>query len=128
MADKITPRNILHPKRKEKKITLKNLDSVSSDNVSDALKQLYGNPGLVEGIKPICDTYKVAGRIRTVYTDSGDWGTIVKAIYESQKGEILFIKCSDETKAIWGELASVAAKEYGIKATIIYGASRDTMK
>ncbi len=126
--DKITPKNILHQNRKkEEKITLENiLEKASTDNVSDAMKNLYGVSGVIEDVKPIDPKYKVVGKIRTVITNSNDWGTGIKAIYESEKDEILFFKCSDDSKAIWGEMASKAAKEYGIKATVIYGASRDT--
>ena len=125
---KITPKNILHQhKKKNNPITLDNLlEKASSNNVSDAMKNLYGKQGLIKDIKPIDPSYKVVGKVRTVKTDSNDWGTGIKAIYASEPGEILFIDCSDCENAIWGELASQAAKEHGISATIINGASRDT--
>ena len=64
---KITPKNILHGnKKKQEKITLENLLEVaSSDNVSDAMKNLYGKDGLINGIKPIDPSYKVVGKIKT---------------------------------------------------------------
>jgi regulator of RNase E activity RraA len=125
---KITPKNILHQhKKKNNPITLDNLlEKASSNNVADAMKNLYGKHGLIKDIKPINPSYKVVGRVRTVKTNSNDWGTGIKAIYASEPGEILFIDCSDCENAIWGELASQAAKKYGISATIINGASRDT--
>ena len=125
---KITPKNILHGnKKKQEKITLENLLEVaSSDNVSDAMKNLYGKDGLINGIKPIDPSYKVVGKIKTATTNSYDWGTGIKGIYNTNIDEILFIKCSDDEYAVWGEMASKAAQKQGLKATVIYGVSRDT--
>lgn len=133
---KITPNSILHFNKKTKKeevqktnkITTENIvEKASSDNVSDALKNLYGTYGLVRNVKPLNNNDKVAGFIRTLETKSNDWGTCIRGIYDCQPGEILFIKCSNEDYAVWGELASSAAKEHGLVATVIVGASRDTM-
>lgn len=124
---KITPKSILKQNKKETKITEKNLEQkASSDNVSDAMKNIFNINGVIEGIKPIDDTFKVVGRIRTAQTDSNDWGTLIKAIYECKEDEILFVKCSDDKKAVWGEMASTAALKNNLKATVIFGASRDT--
>ena len=124
---KITPRSILKQNKKETKITEKNLEQkASSDNVSDAMKNVFNINGVIEGIKPIDDSFKVVGRIRTAQTDSNDWGTLIKAIYECKEDEILFVKCSDDKKAVWGEMASTAALKNKLKATVIFGASRDT--
>ena len=124
---KITPKSILKKNRKEKKITEKNLEKKeSSDNVSDAMKNIFNISGVIEGIKPIDNSFKVVGRIRTAQTDSNDWGTLIKAIYECKEDEILFVKCSDDKKAVWGEMASTAALKNKLKATVIFGASRDT--
>lgn len=133
---KITPNNILHFNKKTKKeemvdnseITIDNLiEKASSDNVSDAMKNLYGKYGLIKGVKALNNEYKVSGYIRTVETNSNDWGTCIKGIYACKPDEILFIKCSDEEYAVWGELASSAAKKHGVKATVVVGASRDTV-
>lgn len=123
---KITPKNILRNNKKTR-ITLDNiLDKASSDNISDAMKNVCGKNGVVYGIKPLDKDKKVIGRIKTAYTNSSDWGTCIKAIYSCDEDEILFIECSDCDHAVWGELASKAAKKQGLKATVIYGASRDT--
>ncbi|RAP51871.1 MAG: hypothetical protein BZ138_04170 [Methanosphaera sp. rholeuAM270] len=90
------------------------------------MKNLYAKHSLVRGIKPINSKYKVSGFIRTAETNSDDWGTCIKAIYECNPNEILFIKCSNEDYAVWGELASTAAKKHGLLATVIFGSSRDT--
>lgn len=125
--NKITPKNILNLQKNKNKITLDNLlDKVTTDNISDAMKNVCGKNGVIKDIKPIDKKSKIVGKIRTVKTNSSDWGTCIKAIYECEKDEILLIDCSDDESAVWGELASQAAKEYGVQATVINGASRDT--
>ncbi len=124
---KNTPRNILKQRRSKKKVTLDNLSEIaSSDNVSDAMKNLYGKTGLIDDVKPLDNSFKAVGRIKTAYTDSNDWGTSISAIYNTNPGEILFIQCSDDEYAVWGGLASAASKKRGLVATVIYGTSRDT--
>ncbi|MBE6486209.1 MAG: RraA family protein [Methanosphaera stadtmanae] len=132
---KITPQSILHFNKHQKEnenatdfeITLDNIvDNVSSDNVSDALKNLYSSYGLLKDVKPLNSKHKIAGFVRTAETGSNDWGTGIKGIYKCKENEILLIKCSDNDYAIWGGIASCAAKEYGLQATVIVGSSRDT--
>lgn len=132
---KITPKSVLNFNKSpvdEKdetvpEVTLENiLEKVSSDNVSDALKNLYSYSGLLKGVKPINSKHKIAGFVRTAETSSNDWGTGIKAIYTCEKDEILLIKCSDNDYAIWGGIATCAAKEFGLQATVIIGSSRDT--
>lgn len=125
---KITPKNILNNNKKSK-ITLENiLDHASSDNISDAMKNVCGKNGVIKGIKPINKDFKIIGRIKTAHTNSSDWGTCIKAIYECEEDEILFIDCSDTEHAVWGELASKAAMKQGLKATVINGSTRDTLE
>jgi len=126
-ANKITPKSILNHGKNKNKITLDNLlNKATTDNVSDAMKKVCGKKGVIKNVKPIDEDSKIVGRIRTASTNSSDWGTGIKAIYECQKDEILLIDCSDDETAIWGELASQAAQNYGLQATVINGASRDT--
>ncbi len=100
------------------------LESVSACQVSDAYNGISKRSGVIQSIKPV-NNQKVFGKIFTVETDSDDWGTSAQAIDEAEAGDILFFKVSDDTKAIWGELASTCAKDNGIKATVIYGSARD---
>ena len=133
---KITPNNILHFNRKSvvdeedafvRDITVDNIiDVASSDNVSDAMKNLLGRSGLLRGVKAVNPVCKVAGFVRTVETSSYDWGTGIKGIYACSEGEILVIKCSNNDYAIWGGLASCSAQVHGVGATVIIGSSRDT--
>lgn len=132
---KITPKRILNFNKPQDvddvesadEITLDNLiEKVSSDNVSDALKNLYSTYGLIKQVKPLNPKHKVAGFVKTVETNSNDWGTGIKGIYTCSDDEILVIKCSDNDYAIWGGLASCAAQIHGLQATVIIGSSRDT--
>ena len=126
-ANKITPKNILNHGKNKNKITLDNLlEKATTDNISDAMKKVCGKNGVIKGIKPIDKSFKIVGKIRTAQTNSSDWGTGIKAIYECEENEILFIDCSDDETAIWGELASLAAQKNKVQATVINGASRDT--
>jgi 3-hexulose-6-phosphate synthase len=98
---------------------------VSTSQVSDVLTKLTGKNGVLPDIKPI-DNYKIIGRATTVKTTSNDWGTVIKGIYSAKKGDILVISCEDDKTAVWGELASTAAKKQGISGTVVIGASRDS--
>ncbi len=98
--------------------------NITSSQVSDALNNIGGGSGVIEGVMPLFDT-RVMGSVVTVKTASNDWGTCVKAIDKAKKGEILFINVDGDDKAIWGELTSRTAKEKGIIATMIHGAVRD---
>ena len=125
--NRITPKSILKSGKQEVEISLENLlEYASTDNVSDALKNLYGITGVIESVTAIDKSKKVIGKIVTVGVNSYDWGTGIKAIYEAEEDDILFINCSDCDHAIWGELASRAAKNNKLQATVINGASRDT--
>lgn len=106
-------------------INLKSLlSSVSSCQISDAYSTLTRKSAVVTNLKSVNDL-KAYGSITTCETSSDDWGTSALAIDEASKGDILFLVASDDTAAIWGELASVCAKSKGIKAAAIFGASRD---
>ena len=93
-------------------------------SVSDAYKGISHRSGTIKSIKPI-NNLKVWGSIFTAETTSDDWGTSALAIDAAGDGDILFFKVDNDEKAIWGELASTAAKNNGIKATVIYGSVRD---
>lgn len=131
---KITPKNLLRFNKKsvnedddEFIITADNImEHATSDNVSDAMKNLYGEHGFVKGLKPVSPEFRAAGFLRTVTTDSDDWGTCIKGIYACDRDEILLVKCSDNDLAVWGGLASFSAQKHGLKATVIIGSTRDT--
>ncbi len=100
------------------------LENISSCQISDAYNGFFKRSGVIENLKPV-NNLKVWGRLFVCQTNSDDWGTSAIAIDKASKGDILFIKCSDEKAAVWGELASTCAQDNGIKATAIYGCVRD---
>ncbi|WP_321423497.1 RraA family protein [uncultured Methanobacterium sp.] len=103
---------------------LKDLD-ISTSNISDALKNLTGEYGVIPGVKPIKDDLKISGRAVTVKTQQDDWGTSLKAIETAKEGEIIFICCDGDDIGVWGELFSKYAQKKGVQSTVIYGAMRD---
>ncbi len=121
---KLSPESILDkfsPKFSYSKLIRSNL---TSSQISDALKNVTGKPGVMQEIKPLSD-HMVIGKAITVKTETDDWGTSVKAIDAAKRGEILVIKVEGDDQAVWGELTSKTAQEKGIIAIIIDGAVRD---
>ncbi|MDI6724726.1 MAG: RraA family protein [Methanobacterium sp.] len=121
---KLSPESLLDkfsPKFSYSKLIRSNL---TSSQISDALKNVTGNSGVMKDIKPLLGNM-VIGSAVTVKTDADDWGTCVKAIDVAKKGEILVIKVEGQDQAVWGELTSKTAREKGIICTIIDGAVRD---
>jgi len=104
--------------------SLENL-GISTSQISDALKNLTGEYGVIPGVIPIKDDLRISGRVITVRTQQDDWGTSLKAIETAKKGEIVFICCDGDEIGIWGELFSKYAQKKGIQSTVIYGAMRD---
>ena len=85
------------------------LENISVCQISDAYKGISHRSGTIKSIKPI-NNLKVWGSIFTAETTSDDWGTSALAIDAAGYGDILFFKVDNDEKAIWGELASTAAK------------------
>lgn len=112
------------PKNIEKLDFLENPE-ISTSQISDALKNLTGQYGVVPQIKPIKKNLRISGRVITVKTKQDDWGTPLKAIENAKKGEIIFISCNGDDIAVWGELFSKYAQKKGLGGTVIYGAMRD---
>ncbi len=98
---------------------------ITSSQISDALKKVTGENGVIPLVKPIKNNLKINGRIVTVKTRQDDWGTPLRAIETAQKGDIIFVSCDGDDIAVWGELFSKYAQEKGMGGTVIYGAMRD---
>ncbi|MCS7121725.1 MAG: bifunctional hexulose-6-phosphate synthase/ribonuclease regulator [Archaeoglobaceae archaeon] len=94
---------------------------VSTPNVSDAMHRAKA----MEGIKPLVRGKKVVGKAITVSTMDGDWAKPVESINLAGRGDVLVIKCSGDTAAVWGELATRSCIVRGIEGVIIDGAVRD---
>ncbi len=97
------------------------LMQVTTPNVSDAMHRAKG----MEGIRPIVKGKKVVGKAVTVYTMDGDWAKTVEAIDTAKEGDVIVIKCSGDSSAVWGELATRSCMNKGIAGVIIDGAVRD---
>ncbi len=124
--EKLSPANFLKQfsqgSKKQRNVSLR----ITTPVISDALRKVTGQNGVLVGIKPVKSDFKIMGNATTVKTSASDWGTVINGIYESNKGNILVISCDRDDPAVWGEMASTAAQKQGILGTVVYGASRDT--
>jgi|YelNatPaOPRAMG01_1025707.scaffolds.fasta_scaffold29952_4 4-hydroxy-4-methyl-2-oxoglutarate aldolase len=78
-------------------------------------------------IKPLDENMKVCGPAFTVLSRAGDNLMLHKAISIAQPGDVLVVNIGDyEEAGAWGEIATVAAMERGVKGLIIDGGVRDT--
>ncbi len=97
------------------------LMKVSTPNVSDAMHRARA----MEGVYPLVRGKKVVGKAVTVSTMDGDWAKTVEAINVAGEGDVLVIKCSGDSAAVWGELATRSCINRKIAGVIIDGAVRD---
>ncbi len=97
------------------------LEKVSTPNVSDAMHRAKAIPD----VHPLVRGKKVVGKAVTVSTMDGDWAKAVEAIDKAGKGDVIVIRCSGDSAAVWGELATRSCINRGIAGAIIYGAVRD---
>ncbi len=97
------------------------LSKVSTPNVSDAMHRAKAMPD----VYPLVRGKKIVGKAVTVNTMDGDWAKSVEAIDVAGKGDVIVIKCSGDSSAVWGELATRSCINKGIAGVIIYGAVRD---
>jgi len=97
------------------------LMKVSTPNVSDAMHRARA----MDGVYPLVRGKKIVGKAVTVSTMDGDWAKTVEAINVAGEGDVLVIKCSGDTAAVWGELATRSCLNRKIAGVIIDGAVRD---
>jgi len=97
------------------------LMKVSTPNVSDAMHRAKA----MDGIYPLVRGKKIVGKAVTVSTMDGDWAKPVEAINVAGEGDVLVIKVSGDTAAVWGELATRSCLNRKIAGVIIDGAVRD---
>lgn len=123
--EKLSPESFLN-QFSHRNSTYKLLKSkITTSQLSDALRNVTGQNGVLVGIKPVKKSFKIIGKATTVKTSANDWGTVINGIYRAKKGNILVISCDNDDSAVWGEMASTTAKKQGLSGTVIYGASRD---
>ncbi len=97
------------------------LEKVSTPNVSDAMHRAKAIPD----VYPLVRGKKIVGKAVTVSTMDGDWAKSVEAIDVAEKGDVIVIRCSGDSAAVWGELATRSCMNRGIAGVVIYGAVRD---
>lgn len=91
--------------------------------ISDALN---GMNNLDPSIKPLQDSYKVAGRAFTVKIPAGDNTMVLKAIKEASPGDVLVVDAKGESyRAVAGDFVVSLAQKLGIAGFIVDGVIRD---
>ena len=123
--EKLSPANFLKQYTRGSKKQNNIMSGITTSQLSDALRKVTGQNGVLVGTKPVKNSFKIIGNATTVKTSADDWGTVINGIYESNKGDVLVISCDRDDPAVWGEMASTAAKKQGILGVVIYGACRD---
>jgi len=99
------------------------LARTSAADVTEALH----NSGAIEGLHPLVQGARMAGRAFTVWTYPGDWAKPVEAIDHASEGQVLVIDAGGLPPAVWGEKATLSCLQRGLAGVIIHGAIRDTM-
>jgi len=99
------------------------LARTSAADITEALH----NTGALEGIHPIVQGVKMAGRALTVWTYPGDWAKPVEAIDQAHEGQVLVIDAGGRPPAVWGEKATLSCIQRKLAGVVIHGAIRDTM-
>ena len=79
------------------------------------------------GLRPVTSFRQMVGRARTVRCRD-DFLTVIKALQESEPGEVLVIDGGGGTRALAGELFATEAARRKLAGIVIDGACRDTLK
>lgn len=98
-------------------------EGIATTCISDTMEGLNN---LDPTIKPLKESYKVAGRAFTVKMPVGDNLVVLKAIREAKPGDVLVIDAKGDTyRAIAGDFIIGMAQTLGIKGIVIDGVIRD---
>lgn len=98
-------------------------EEIPTTCISDTMEGLNN---LDPTIKPLKESYKVAGRALTVKMPVGDNLVVLKAIREAKPGDVLVIDAKGDTyRAIAGDFIIGMAQTLGIKGIVVDGVIRD---
>lgn len=98
-------------------------EEIPTTCISDTMEGLNN---LDPNIKPLKESYKVAGRAFTVKMPVGDNLVVLKAIREAKPGDVLVIDAKGDTyRAIAGDFIVGMAQTLGIKGIVVDGVIRD---
>ncbi|SDE42852.1 RraA famliy [Priestia aryabhattai B8W22] len=98
-------------------------EEIPTTCISDTMEGLNN---LDPTIKPLKESYKVAGRAFTVKMPVGDNLVVLKAIREAKPGDVLVIDAKGDTyRAIAGDFIVGMAQTLGIKGIVVDGVIRD---
>src|SRR5262245_8638703 len=79
------------------------------------------------GLRPVTSFRQMVGRARTVRCRD-DFLAGIRALHESEPGEVLVVDGGGRTRALAGELCATEAARRGLAGIVIDGACRDTRK
>jgi RraA family protein len=79
------------------------------------------------GLRPITSFRQMVGRARTVRCRD-DFLTVIRALHDSEPGEVLIVDGGGGTRALAGELFATEAARRKLAGIVIDGACRDTVK
>jgi 4-hydroxy-4-methyl-2-oxoglutarate aldolase len=97
-------------------------EQVATANLSDAVGRVGAMDG---GIRRLCGTH-MAGPAHTVMTGTGDSSSIHRSLMDAQPGSVIVIDAqSGISRAVWGNVLTIAAMARGVVGAVIDGAIRD---
>lgn len=103
--------------------TIEKLQNVPTTAISDVLK---GMQNIDPQIKPLKESYKIAGKAYTVQLPVGDNLMLLRSLKEAKKGDILVVDVKGDTyRAIAGDFVVGMMKSLELGGLVVDGVIRD---
>ncbi|MGF1840599.1 RraA family protein [Vibrio atlanticus] len=84
------------------------------------------NDGYLSGVRPIIESVKLVGRVRTAKIHLPNASVLREALIQAKAKEVLVVECTGNTDyACWGELRTLAAQIKGLSGIVISGKVTD---